>query len=104
MYPGRNHEYWNPKYGALRLQWVSMDVGGWTHARTRGYWRIIASPYRHASRINRLRPGEVVIDSTGQCTEDYAGGFWGWQEPWAEIKQEWQAIMRRPVRTLKKYL
>ena len=39
-----NLEYKHPIWGCLRLQWVSMPLGAWKYAQTRGYYRIIAGP------------------------------------------------------------
>ena len=93
-------EYRHPVWGCLRLQWVSLPLGEWRYSRTRGYYRIVASPYMSGAG-NTLRPGEKVLTETPQCTGDYAGGVWGFKDPAKSIATDWNCIMKAPVKVLK---
>ena len=94
-------EYKHPVWGCLRLQWVSLPLGAWKYARTRGHYRIVASPYMHRAWHNTLRPGEKVLAETPQCTGDYAGGVWGFEGSAESIAADWNRIMKAPVKVLK---
>lgn len=99
-----NLEYKHPVWGCLRLQWVALPLGAWKYARTRGYYRIVASPYMSRAGNNALRRGEKVLAETWQCTSDYAGGTWGLKGPAESIAEDWNAIMKAPVKVLKEAL
>ncbi len=94
-------EYRHPVWGCLRLQWVSLPLGAWKYARTRGYYRIVASPYMHRAWHNTLRPGEKVLAETWQCTQDYAGGAWGFEGQARRIAVNWNCIIKELVKVLK---
>ena len=50
---------------------------------------------------NALRPGETVLAEVWQCTGDYVGGVWGFEGPAGSITEDWNAIMKAPVKVLK---
>ncbi len=65
-------------YGRIELQFVTKQRGAWNWARTRGYYRLIYSPYMKPGKISRIRPGEKVLWTSSQVTADYKGGRWGY--------------------------
>ena len=60
------------------MQYVSKAKGGWSNARTRGYYRVaVVDPTRHHRRRSEL--GYLgTIWTSDDVTHDYAGGRWGY--------------------------
>jgi len=65
------------QYGAIRLQQITDQIHSWKWANSRGYYRIIRSPYMSPGLINRIRIGEEIVWKSRDVTFDYEGGHWG---------------------------
>ena len=68
-------------------------IGGWLHANTRGYFRIVDTSYnprtkKGVAQIKKwIRGNEVIFEGSQHCN-DYPGGSYGYKKPLEKVISE----------------
>jgi hypothetical protein len=72
---------------AILLRYWSQEKGAWKWARTRGHYRVVLIDYQRKFASERCLGYLEEFYRSGECTEDYAGGRWGF-ERWEAQAEE----------------